>query len=205
MAMVPPTLAPQSLEATPLGLLSILPQEILELLVTLVPGKNHLRATCSGLRLAVTACTSELRWHGCDDEPLDQQPVSLAQLSLPAVAPSLLLLDCSGELQRRLSVHSLQGCPHGLHTLVCRNSLVEGLGPLAACRGLQVLDVSFTEVGDLGPLAACTALRTLCCRNTCVVDLGPLAGCTRLQAGLDIIELNIMGAEQWIIIIIIIC
>ena len=82
-----------------------------------------------------------------------------------ATLPRLLLLDCSGQLQQRLAIHSLQGCPHSLLTLVCCNSLVEGL---AACRALQVLDVSFTEVADLGPLA----------------------GCTQLQAGLDISELR---------------
>ena len=91
------------------------------------------------------------------------------------------LLNCSGQRDKPLRIHSLGGCPPTVRTLICSNTLVSKLGLLAACTSLQSLDCSNTGVSELGPLATCTLLQTLDCSNTGVSELGPLAACTLLQ------------------------
>ena len=49
------------MEAKTPPLLLSLPDH-LDLVVSAVPGKNQLRATCHSLRLAVNACASSLTW-----------------------------------------------------------------------------------------------------------------------------------------------
>ena len=175
-------------EAGPLGLLSLLPGEILELLVSKVQGKSSLLSTCRSLRLAVYACTSALTWSGpggvlsVGGGAMVPHYVTL-QRALPA-APGMALtrLDCSGQPGNPLGIHCLAGCPPSLQTLICCYTLVAELGPLAACTLLQSLNCSDTQVAELGPLAACRSLQSLNCSFTRVTALGPLAACTSLQS-----------------------
>ena len=186
-----PSTSPQEDEvaaASLLGPLGLLPTEVLELVVSKVHDKASLRSTCRSLRLGVNGCTSKLHWAGPSNVvgsigggaalPL----MMTLQLSLPAHPMALRLLDCSGVPGKLLRIHSLEGCPLTLRSVVCSYTLVAGLGPLAACGSLTLLNCSHTEVVELGPLAACPALEVLDCSDTRVEELGPLADCRALHS-----------------------
>ena len=84
----------------------MLPPEVLDLVVSEVRGKNLLRSTCRGLRLAVDTCTSKLTWSRPSDHvaAAPRRSVTLG-LALPA-APMLAL-----KVLEFSDVHSLEGCP----------------------------------------------------------------------------------------------
>ena len=196
------------MEATHLGVLSLLPPGVLTEVVSRVAGTHALRSSCRSLRLAVHSCASSLTWSG----PLDPlgvdgdvsgvggggfggdggagagggAVVSLLQLGLPAAPPALRTLDCGGWTGREggpsCVIQSLAGCPLSVQALSCCCTRVAELDPLAACTSLQTLDCSFTNVAELGPLAACTLLQTLDCSSTLVAELGPLAACMSLRS-----------------------
>ena len=176
--------------AAPLGLLSQLSGDILEVVVSKVQGKSSLLSTCRSLRQAVHACTSALSWAGLGGEELGPLAAftslrtlncgwsRVADLEPLAACMSLQTLNCSGT---RVAVLGPLAACTSLQTLDCRYTKVAELGPLAACMLLKILGCSHTEVDEMGPLAACKLLRTLDCSHTRVSDLGPLAVCTSLE------------------------
>ena len=188
-------------EAAPLSLL-LLPPEVLELVASKVVGKAALHSSCRSLRLAVNACTSQLTWSGprlCVAAAGEGAPPYVTlHLAQPAAPLTLQLLNCSGQPDEPLRIHSLAGCPPTVHTLICSHTLVAELGPLAACTLLEELDCSSTRVAELGPLAACTMLQELDCNNTGVAELGPLAACMLLQnlkcSNTKVVELGPLAA-----------
>ena len=188
MAVPPSASKPQAKEPIPLGL-NMLPQKLLQLVVSKVHRKNGLRSTSHILRLAVDACTSEITWSGRPSEVVAAKKAGAPAgggappfVALPAAAlVALTLLDCSGKDGEHLEIRRLAGCLNSVLTINCSHTRVTGLGPLAACTLLQTLNCSTTRVSDLGPLAACTLLQTLKCSHTRVSVLDPLAACRLLQ------------------------
>ena len=150
-----------------------LPPDLLTLSASKVKEKAALRLTCRATRMAVGAACTQLKWWG----DKGAGPVSLTAL-LPASCPNIKLLNC---VRMWESLVDRVGCPSTMQTLICHDTGVADLGPLAACTGLWTLNCDVTPVGDLGRLAACTRLQALNCSNTKVANLGPLTACQTLE------------------------
>ena len=168
---------PQGDDSSAFGILSLLPPELLDLVLSRLQNYNPLRTASKSMHLAMNKRTLVVSWAG----PREGAPLLAVSLPASTGLVNVQLLDCSGLPGRHLGIHSLTGCPPSVQVLVCRYSWVTQLGPLAACTVLQTLDCSNTAVVELGPLAACASLQTLNCSNTGVVELGPLAACASLQ------------------------
>lgn len=68
-----------------------------------------------------------------------------------------------------------------LKKIICSDSQISNLRPLAGLKNLELLYGRYTQIRKLGPLAGLTNLQQLFCDNTQVRGLRPLAGLTNLQ------------------------